>query len=233
MGTSNERSNPEPSASKPQVVPVIEEELVTGTRRVKTGSVRISKKVHRFQRTVDLPTIRDVVEVTHRPINQVVTEAPQVRQEGDTLIFPVVEEEIVVSKRLVLKEEILVRRTREQTRSTKEVTVGREVATVERLDADGAVVSTVPPAASAEEAHRSTEKPPATAEPAADRGVLNGSSQRRRAARGENSRAAAAIALPGVSLPNPPRRIRPDFPPEARPSPCKPPTERPCPGRKS
>jgi hypothetical protein len=45
--------------------------------------------------------------------------------------------------------------------------VAREVATVERLDADGAVVSTVPPGASAEEAHRSTEKPPATAEPAA------------------------------------------------------------------
>jgi uncharacterized protein (TIGR02271 family) len=166
VGINDERKKPEPFVPETRVVPVIEEELVTGTRRVKTGSVRIRKKVHRLQRTVDLPTIRDVVEVTHRPINQVVTEVPQAREEGDTLIIPVVEEEIVVSKRLVLKEEILVRRTREQTRSKKEVTIAREVATVERLDANGAVVSTVPSAASPKEAERSFEKPPATAEAA-------------------------------------------------------------------
>jgi len=126
-----------------RTVPVLEEELVTGTRRVKTGSVRIRKKVHRLRRTVDIPTVRDVVEVTRRPMNQVVEAAPQTRQEGDTLIIPVVEEEIVVHKRLVLREEIHIRRTRSHTNATKEVILGREEATVERLDASGRVISDV------------------------------------------------------------------------------------------
>jgi len=124
-----------------RAVPVLEEELVTGTQRVKTGSVRVRKKVHRLRRTVDLPTVRDVVEVTRRPINQVVETAPQTREEGDTLIIPVVEEEIVVHKRLVLREEIRIRRSRSQTNVSKEVTLQREVATVERLDASGRVTS--------------------------------------------------------------------------------------------
>lgn len=126
-----------------RTVPVLEEELVTGTRRVKTGSVRVRKKVHRLRRTVDIPTVRDAVEVTRKPINQVVETVPQTRQEGDTLIIPVIEEEIVVHKRLVLREEIHIRRTRSQTTVTKEVMLGREEATVERLDASGRVVSDV------------------------------------------------------------------------------------------
>jgi len=132
------------ASRREDTVPVIEEEVVTGTRKVKTGSVRIHKKVERTRRSVDVPVARDTVEVTRRPINQVITDIPQVREQGDTLIIPVLEEEIVVSKRLVLKEEIHVRRVRTTGTASKEVSVGREVASVERVDADGNVVSTAP-----------------------------------------------------------------------------------------
>ncbi len=44
------------------------------------------------------------------PVGRVVQEAPQTRQEGDTLIVPVLEEVLVVEKRLVLKEELHIRK---------------------------------------------------------------------------------------------------------------------------
>jgi stress response protein YsnF len=57
-----------------------------------------------------------------------------VRTEGDVTILPVVEEVLVVETRLLLKEEIHVRRT--ATRETVEipVTLRRQRAVVERVD---------------------------------------------------------------------------------------------------
>jgi stress response protein YsnF len=62
------------------------------------------------------------------------------REEGDTLIIPVVEEELIVQKRFVLKEEIHVRRRRTKERVTKSITLAREHAVVERLDSNGNVI---------------------------------------------------------------------------------------------
>jgi len=74
----------------------------------------------------------------------VVTEPPKVRRKGDTVIVPVVEEELVVTKRLVLKEEIhlMKRRTKEQL--VKTVELDRERAVVRRLDREGRVIDRRP-----------------------------------------------------------------------------------------
>ena len=48
-------------------------------------------------------------QVERIAINRVVDAAPSVRQEGDTVIVPVIKEIMVVEKRLLLKEEIQVR----------------------------------------------------------------------------------------------------------------------------
>lgn len=131
--------------SEQQSVPVIEEELVTGTRKVKTGSVRIRKEVEETVQRVELPTFEDVVEVTRVAVNRHVTETPAVRQEGDLTIIPVVEEEIVVRKRLILREELHIRRRRLEDTVTEDVTVAKERATVERLDEKGNVVTVSSP----------------------------------------------------------------------------------------
>ena len=123
-------------------VPVIEEELVTGTREVKTGSVRVRKEVEHLQKAIEMPLVRDVVKVSRIPVNRVVTAAPDIREEGDILIVPVVEEEIVVNKRLVLKEEIHIHRRQERTRVAKNVDLAREHAIVDRLDSEGNVTAT-------------------------------------------------------------------------------------------
>src|SRR3954470_22218552 len=105
-----ERSDEQVHRTDPQneeqvVIPVIEEDVVAGARPVKTGSVRVDKHVEKRIRRVEAPLLHEDVEVRHVPINKVVSEAPSVRRHGDTIIVPVVEEELVITKRLVLKEE--------------------------------------------------------------------------------------------------------------------------------
>jgi uncharacterized protein (TIGR02271 family) len=117
------------------VVPVIEEELETGTRQVTTGSVRVEKRVEKRVRRVSAPAFHEDIEIRRVPVNRVVDVAPKSRRQGDTVIVPVVEEELVVTKRLVLKEEIHLIKRRTKERVVKEVEVGRERAEVKRLKA--------------------------------------------------------------------------------------------------
>ena len=115
------------------VVPVIEEELATGTRQVTTGAVRVEKRVEKRVRRVTAPALHEEVEIRRVPVNRVVEEAPKSRRQGNTVIVPVVEEELVVTKRLVLKEEIHLIKKRTKERVVKEVELGRERATVRRV----------------------------------------------------------------------------------------------------
>jgi len=126
--------------SEDLVVPVIEEELAAGVKAVKTGAVRVDKHVEKRLRKVEGPLLHEDVEVRRVPVGRVVSEPPAVRRKGDTVIVPVVEEELVVTKRLVLKEEIHLIKRRTKERFAKEVEVNRERAEVHRLDADGRIV---------------------------------------------------------------------------------------------
>jgi len=67
-------------------------------------------------------------------INQPVTSAapPEVRQQGDTTIYPVLEEVVVVEKRLMLREEVHVTRVRTESRSRQTVTLRTEKAEIRR-----------------------------------------------------------------------------------------------------
>jgi uncharacterized protein (TIGR02271 family) len=121
------------------VIPIVEEELQAGAVPVKTGSVRVDKYVERRIRTIDMPLLHEEVEVTRVPVNRVVKEMPAVRKSGDTIIVPVVEEELIITKRLVLKEEIHLVKRRTKDRLVKEVELDRERAEVKRLDASGKV----------------------------------------------------------------------------------------------
>lgn len=132
------------------VIPVIEEELVAESHAVKTGSIRVHKTVDHVRKTVEMPAVRDVVRVTRVTLNRPVAVMPEIREEGDIVIIPVVEEEVVVQKRLVLKEEIHVHRRRVRERVSKSVTLGREHAEIEKVDAEGRVVGRSNPAAAGE-----------------------------------------------------------------------------------
>src|SRR4051794_15414743 len=134
-----ERTSPEQD-SEEVVIPVVEEELASGVKAVKTGAVRVDKHVEKRIRKVEGPLLHEGVEVRRVPVNRVVSEAPPVRRKGDTVIVPVMEEELVVTKRLVLKEEVHLIKRRTKDRFVKEVEVNRERAEVHRLDADGRIM---------------------------------------------------------------------------------------------
>jgi uncharacterized protein (TIGR02271 family) len=127
----------ERSGGAAAVVPVIADELNVGRRSVETGRVRVSKLVSERQEVVDQPTVTEQVTVERVPVNRVVEQAPAPRQEGDTLVVPVVEEVVVVQRRLVLKEEVRITRTRTESRDPQTVTLRSEDVRVERIGADG------------------------------------------------------------------------------------------------
>ncbi len=62
----------------------------------------------------DTRMFRNGYSIERVPVNRIVAESPSQRQEGDTLVLPVVEEVIVVEKRLMLREEIRITPHREQ-----------------------------------------------------------------------------------------------------------------------
>ena len=120
-------------------IEVVEEEAVVNKREVETGRVRVSKTVNQREEIIDVPTITEEVEVVRVPINRPIDAAPQIRTEGDTTIIPVVAEEIVVQKRLVLREEIHLKLRRTQSHNPQSVTLRSEDVKVDRVaskDAD-------------------------------------------------------------------------------------------------
>ena len=60
-------------------------------------------------------------DVRRVPVNRIVSEAPQTRQEGEVTIVPIVEEVLVVEKRLLLKEEIHIVRKRAPVREPRRI----------------------------------------------------------------------------------------------------------------
>jgi uncharacterized protein (TIGR02271 family) len=120
------------------VIPVVEERLEVSRERVETGRVRISKSVEAREVVVDDPLKRESVRVEHVPINQVVTGAvPQVREEGDVTVIPILEERVVTRTELVLVEEVRIHRDHSEYHNPQRVTLRKEVVAVERFGEDG------------------------------------------------------------------------------------------------
>jgi len=120
------------------VIPVVEERLEVTRERVETGRVRIRKSVEAREVVVDDPLKRETVRVEHVPINQVVTgDVPQVREEGDVTVIPILEERVVTRTELVLVEEVRIHRDHSEYHDPQRLTLRKEVVDVERFGEDG------------------------------------------------------------------------------------------------
>ena len=115
-----------------ETIPLVEERLLVAKRTVTTGKVRLMKSVQTYQEALDEPLAVRTFDVDRVVLNQVVDEPPAVRQEGDTTVYPVVEERMVLTKQLVLREEVRVTRRESEKRDTQVVTLRREHLSVER-----------------------------------------------------------------------------------------------------
>lgn len=114
------------------VIPLYEETVSVGKRPVERGRVRVDVRVAEREQTLQQTLERRDVEVERVAINRVVESAPETRREGDVLIIPVVEEEVVMVKRLVLREEIHIRERTTQRTEQFTVNVRSEKAEISR-----------------------------------------------------------------------------------------------------
>ncbi len=119
------------------MIPVTAEELELTKEQVLTGSVRVSKQVTERTETIAEPTIHEEVEVERVPVNRFVDAPPEVREEGDTTIISVVEEVLVVEKRIRVKEEIRVTRKRKEVKDQQQISLRSEEVKVERRNLEG------------------------------------------------------------------------------------------------
>jgi stress response protein YsnF len=123
-------------------IPLVEERLVVDRRIQETGRVRIRTIVDHEQVLFKEELSYQQVLVDRVEINQDIDVAPEVRQDGDLLIIPVVEEYLFVEKRLRLKEELHVRMVHGVDRVADTIPVRRMRAVVERQAGGGDAYST-------------------------------------------------------------------------------------------
>lgn len=126
----------EPGESATRSLPVLEERLEVSKREVETGRLRLQKRVREEEQTVDEPLLADEIIIERVPVNRLVEQPPATRVEGDTTVIPLFEEQIVLQKRLVLREEVRVTRHRIERRAAEVVTVRREEVTIDRIDGE-------------------------------------------------------------------------------------------------
>ncbi|MEZ0167895.1 YsnF/AvaK domain-containing protein [Microvirga sp. TS319] len=124
-----------------EILPLVEETAVIRKREVVTGKVRIGTVTDTIEELARADLQRDFVEVTRVPVDKVVDTAPEIRTEGDVTIVPVLEEVLVVTKQLVLKEELHVRRRVESEAVEVPVSLRKQRAIVEREALDGSTIN--------------------------------------------------------------------------------------------
>jgi len=119
--------------SRETVIPLFEEELSVSRRVVPINRVQVSRVTHSHEHLVDELLERERVEVERVAIDKPIDRMPSVREEGDCLIFPVVEEVLKIERVLVLKEEVRIRRVKGTERYQERVTLRKQEAVVNRL----------------------------------------------------------------------------------------------------
>jgi stress response protein YsnF len=122
--------------SHENVIPLFEEAVSVSRRVVPTSRVQVSRVTHRHEHLVDELLERERVEVERVAIGKPIDHMPPVREEGDCLIFPVVEEVLKIERVLVLKEEVRIRRVKGTERYQERITLRKQEAVVNRLHID-------------------------------------------------------------------------------------------------
>lgn len=107
-------------------IPLVEEQLRVEKRPVELGRLHIEKTVEEVPENLTVPITRDDVEVQRVPVNQIISSPAQPHQDGDWYVVPVMKEMLVVEKRLMLVEEIRIRRSQVTEQQQITDTVRRE-----------------------------------------------------------------------------------------------------------
>lgn len=120
----------------PQTIPLVEERLSVTKRKRVTDRVKVSTKTETRENILAVDLLNTDVDVIRVPVERDIDVVPDIVTEGDLTIIPVVEERIIVTRQLVLREEIHIRRTERRETSEVPVSVRRQSARIEHLGPD-------------------------------------------------------------------------------------------------
>lgn len=125
--------------SETKTIPVIEEKVLVDKQVVEKGSVRIIKVVSEQEVPVNIPLIQEEHDIQRVPVNEYVdAPPPPVRYDGDTMIIPIVQEVLVVEKRLLVVEELHVTKNKVETQNTIHVNLRKEEVKIDHVSPDQA-----------------------------------------------------------------------------------------------
>ncbi|MDT0691007.1 DUF2382 domain-containing protein [Salegentibacter sp. F188] len=122
----NKKENPEKDK-----ISVVEEKLSVDKMKVKTGEVKLTKKIVEEDIPQNLTGFEEEVEVDVKKIGQIVDKPGEaVRTKGDTTIYSVYREQYV--KQTILEEEVWVTKKRKEKTFRSSEKLRREVINIER-----------------------------------------------------------------------------------------------------
>jgi uncharacterized protein (TIGR02271 family) len=117
-------------------IPLHVEDISISRREIKKANVEIALITGTREQLIDEELTHVRVEIERFSIDQTVEAVPPIRQEGDITIIPVVEEVVIVERRLVLKEEVRVRRVSTKEQHQETVVLRQQEAVVTREGPD-------------------------------------------------------------------------------------------------
>jgi stress response protein YsnF len=130
------------SLDPPEIIALHAEDISIERRNVER-KVRVHVYTATHDHLVDESVAHETMEIERVAIGRPVDAAPPVREEGDVMVISIVEEVLVVERRLVLKEEIRLKRVRTTTQHRETVTLREQQAVIERAE-PGASLSALP-----------------------------------------------------------------------------------------
>ncbi|GHG34199.1 hypothetical protein GCM10017322_36430 [Paracoccus aerius] len=120
---------------KIEYLPVVEETALLAIQKVVTGRVRVATQTEVLDHILPAELSSVEVNVMRVPVDRKIEAVPDGVTEGELTIIPVVEERLVVTRELYLREEIHVRRVKQSETVEVPATTRRQTARIERLPA--------------------------------------------------------------------------------------------------
>ncbi|CAM3280435.1 YsnF/AvaK domain-containing protein [Aequorivita lipolytica] len=117
-----------------KTIKVHEEELNITKKDVETGKVNIHKKVDTENFSEKIPLATENFIIKHIDFNKEVKKTPKIREKGNITIIPVVKEVAVITKKLMLIEEIHIIKVRTVTNKIIKTTLRKEKIIINKED---------------------------------------------------------------------------------------------------
>ncbi|HCW46534.1 MULTISPECIES: DUF2382 domain-containing protein [Mixta] len=123
-------------AEQHEIIPLAEEQAEVTTTRVVDRRIRIHRSTTTAEKLLETELWHEEVEIKHIAKNETLEEGyfPQVRQEGDVLIVPVIEEQVEIIRRHILKEEVHIHKLKKNEQFQQKVTLRSQEIEISKED---------------------------------------------------------------------------------------------------